>query len=59
MKQNNFLNEDSRLKRLSELGDPLEKVSAVVNYEMFRPILNEIFSYQTYDKGKGGRKPWD
>jgi len=59
MKQINFLNEDSRLKRLSELGDPLEKVAAVVNYEMFRPILNDIFSYQTYARGKGGRRPWD
>ena len=59
MKQFNFLSEDNRLKRLSELGDPLEKVAAVVNYEMFRRVLNDIFSYQTYDSGKGGRRPWD
>ena len=44
---------------MSELGDPLEKVAMVVDFEMFRPILSEIFSYQTYDGGKGGRKPWD
>ena len=59
MKQFNFLNEDNRLKRLSELGDPLEKAGYVVNYEIFRPVLNEVFSYQTYDSGKGGRRPWD
>ena len=59
MREYNFLDEDSRLKRLSELGDPLEKVASVVDFEMFRPILSEIFSYQTYDSGKGGRRPWD
>jgi IS5 family transposase len=34
-------------------------VAAAINFEMFRPTLNEIFSYQTYANGKGGRKPWD
>ena len=41
------------------MGDPLEKVASAVEFEMFRTILNEVFRYQTYDKGKGGRKPWD
>jgi IS5 family transposase len=59
MKQFNFLNEDRRLKRLSELGDPLEKIASAVDFEMFRPLLRDIFSYQTYDSGKGGRRPWD
>ena len=59
MKQINFLGEDNRLKRLSEMGDPLEKVASVMDFEIFRPILNEVFSYQTYANGKGGRKPWD
>jgi len=59
MKQMNFLSEDNRLKRLSEMGDPLEKVTGAMDFEIFRPILNEVFSYQTYDKGRGGRKPWD
>ena len=59
MKQINFLGEDNRLRRLSEMGDPLEKVAAVTDFEVFRPILNEVFSYQTYGNGKGGRKPWD
>ena len=59
MKQMSFISEDKRLKRLSEMGDPLEKVAAAVDFEIFRPVLSEIFSYQTYDNGRGGRKPWD
>jgi IS5 family transposase len=59
MKQLSFLSEDNRLKRLSEMGDPLEKVALAVEFEIFRPVLNEVFSYQTYAQGKGGRKPWD
>ena len=59
MIQIGFFDEDLRLKRLSQLGDPLEKVGATINWEMFRPILNEVFSYQTYNNGRGGRRPWD
>jgi IS5 family transposase len=55
----NFLAETARLKRLSEIGDPLEKAATTVDFEIFRPTLNEIFSYQTYNNGKGGRRPWD
>ena len=40
-------------------GYPLERVATAVDYEIFRPILKEVFRYQTYDSGKGGRKPWD
>ncbi|NLO48522.1 MAG: hypothetical protein GX111_09435 [Clostridiales bacterium] len=43
MKQINFFDEDNRLKRLSEIGDPLEKVSKAVDWEMIRPILNKVF----------------
>ena len=59
MKQINIFSEYNRLERLSEMGDPLEKVATAVDFEIFRSILSEIFSYQTYDNGKGGRKPWD
>jgi len=57
MKQMNFLAEDSRLLRLSRMGDPLEKVTAKVDFEQFRPILNTV--YQRAENGKGGRPPWD
>ncbi|MCL2824364.1 MAG: transposase [Polyangiaceae bacterium] len=36
--------EQRRLSMLSELGDPLEKLAAAVDFELFRPLLNEIFS---------------
>jgi len=57
MKQLNFLAEDNRLARLSELGDPLEKVLAVVDWEMFRPLLETAFYCEP--KGPGGRPPLD
>ena len=41
MKQIGFFDEDRRLKRLSEMGDPLEKVSRAVDWEVFRPILKQ------------------
>jgi IS5 family transposase len=59
MIQLNFLAEDNRLQRLSELGDPLEKITGTIDWEIFRAILNSIFCYRTYNNGKGGRKPWD
>jgi IS5 family transposase len=57
MKQLNFLAEDNRLSRLSEMGDPLEKVSGAINWEVFRPTLDEAFYHEA--KGPGGRPPLD
>ena len=57
MKQMNFLAEDNRLTRLSVMGDPLEKVSEVVDWELFRPKLNEALYNKP--KGRGGRPPTD
>ena len=59
MRQIGLFDEDNRLSRLSEMGDPLEKVAKTIDFEIFRPILDKVFDYQTYDNGKGGRKPWD
>ncbi len=57
MKQMNLLAEDNRLARLSEMGDPLEKVSGVVDWEIFRPKLEEALYHEP--KGPGGRPPLD
>jgi transposase len=57
MKQYNFLNEDNRLQRLSETGDPLEKVTKAIDWEIFRDILNKAFYKE--ERGVGGRKAWD
>jgi IS5 family transposase len=57
MKNIGFFAEIFRLARLSELGDPLERVLKVVDWEMFRPILNTVFHKEV--RGVGGRTPWD
>ena len=39
------------------MGDPLEKVSATINFEMFRPVLNKVFQKEA--ARPGGRPAWD
>lgn len=43
MKQAYFFAEDDRLEILSKMGDPLERVSSVINFELFCHILDEAF----------------
>lgn len=57
MKQINFLAEDNRLVRLSQMGDPLKKVAASINFEQFRPLLSQVFPHIKGEKG--GRPAWD
>jgi hypothetical protein len=40
MKQLGFFDEDDRLKEISRLGDPLERLNAAIEWERFRPYLN-------------------
>ena len=48
---------DIQLERLSKLGDPLEKVDAAIDWEIFRaPIVRRI---RKEDYSKGGRPPTD
>jgi len=58
MKQMGYLDEDNRLKRLSAMGDPLEKVTASVEWSIFRPLLNEAYVKEDR-KSPAGRPPWD
>jgi transposase, IS5 family len=39
MVQFGFLDFDKRLQRIDQKGDPLNKISASINWELFRPIL--------------------
>jgi hypothetical protein len=48
---------DERLKRVSDLGDPLEAMAAVIDFEGFRPILDEALKRS--DGSKGGRPAFD
>ena len=45
------------MSKLSQLGDPLERLSTGVNFEMFRELLESRLV--TLAKGKGGRRPYD
>ena len=46
-----------QLKRISKLGDPLEKINALIDWEIFRSILERRTRKQDYSKG--GRPPFD
>jgi len=51
-----FFDEETRLARLTEMGDVLVKLTNVVNWELFRPLLEEICYVE--DNRLGGRKPF-
>ena len=55
--QAGFWDVDERYARLSEAGDPLEKLNAVVPWEMFRKPLAKALKRS--DGAKGGRPPYD
>lgn len=52
-----FFDQDIRLSKLSQLGDPLEKLSQGIDFELFRNLLEERLTPATL--GKGGRRPYD
>jgi IS5 family transposase len=51
-----FFDEDNRLARLTELGDPLEKLS-LIDFEVFRKPLMRLIP--SYDNRLGGRQKLD
>lgn len=52
-----FFDQDIRLTKLSDLGDPLERLSNGIDFEIFREVLIENMSKEA--KAKGGRPPYD
>jgi IS5 family transposase len=52
-----LFDESKRLEKLSKLGDSLERLNKVIHWEMFRPLLEEVFV--KVPKGAGGRPPYD
>jgi IS5 family transposase len=52
-----FFDQDIRLSKLSQLGDPLERLNKGVDFEIFRLILTEKLSKLSL--GPGGRPPYD
>jgi len=49
--------ESDNLKAISKLGDDLESLKKHIDFEQFRPKLDEI--YVKVDNGLGGRPRWD
>jgi len=52
-----FWDQDIRMSKLSLLGDPLERLKEGIDFEIFRPLLEERLPKEP--KGEGGRPPYD
>ena len=48
---------EDRLAGLSKKGDDLERLAAVIDFELFRPELER--AVPRADRSKGGRPPFD
>lgn len=55
--QRGFFDIDERYAALSAAGDPLQRLSAVVDFEVFRPVLDAALARS--DRARGGRPPYD
>jgi len=55
--QSGFFDLEERLAGLSKKGDDLERLSSVVEFELFRPELER--AVPRADRSKGGRPPFD
>ena len=52
-----FFDEEFRLGKLTSQKDPLVKLAERIDFELFRPLLEEGFCKE--DKGIGGARPYD
>lgn len=58
VRQRSFFDEESRMEKISKIGDPLEMLNKVINWEMFRDILNKAVVRKENTR-KGGRPSYD
>ena len=56
-RQAGFWDVEHRLRQLSERGDPLEKLAATVDFEIFRAEF--VAAQGVRERSKGGRPPFD
>jgi len=56
-KQKGFFDEENRRAALAKHRDPLKRLDTVMQWELFRPILEKSFAKEA--KGPGGRPPFD
>jgi len=52
-----FFDERNRLEKMTEKNDVFYRLSKQIDFELFRPILEENLTKK--DKGKGGAYPYD
>jgi hypothetical protein len=57
MKQLGFLDFDIRLHRIDMSGDPLTKINEVIDWEIFRPIIDQAREKER--KSNSGAKGFD
>ena len=57
--QRGFWDFERCLEELSREGDPLEKLFATVDFELFRPVLLRALRRGRNRRGPGGRPPYD
>lgn len=57
MAQNGFFDFDERCSQLNHAGNPLLTLNTMIDFEAFRPILQQIRNKQR--KNTSGRKPFD
>ncbi|WP_261310757.1 transposase, partial [Streptococcus suis] len=54
-----FTDDEKILSKLSEKGNPLERLDAVMNWNIFLPLLSELFSRKDKVISRGGRPHLD
>lgn len=57
--KHNLFDKETTAEKLSRLGNPLEKISEVIDFEMFRDKLEDIILTKGRDYSKGGAHPYD
>jgi IS5 family transposase len=55
--QYSFFHETDRMEKLTKLGDPLEQLNKIVNWQVFVPALDKSIPREKSEKG--GRPPMD
>ena len=56
-RESGLLDEEDRLARISQLGNPLEKLRTAIDWTIFAPVLDKAMYREP--KGLGGRPPYD
>ena len=57
VRMKSFFDEENRMAKISKIGDPLEILNSIINWELFRVILKKHIVHK--ESNKGGRPPFD